>query len=164
MRNRLYAFVAFYAAYLQAAGKRFWAKVKKTETCWLWESAFFDNGYGQYTFYQGKVFKAHRMAWLLTYGSVPDYKKTGLVLMHTCDNKRCVNPSHLKAVTSRENVHDAIAKDRSPTHRKGQRHFRSVFTDKQVDDLKELYKTTTARELSRLTGVNINTIWSLVNS
>jgi hypothetical protein len=52
---------------------------------------------------------AHRLAWELANNRpVPD----GLVVMHSCDNPRCVNPSHLSVGTQSQNIHDSIRKGR----------------------------------------------------
>lgn len=78
---------------------RFWSKVDKSGTCWLWTASIRATGYGQ--FRVGKRTRdAHRVAWELTNGSVPD----GLQLDHLCRNRACVRPDHLEPVTQRENI------------------------------------------------------------
>ena len=67
---------------------RFWAKVNKTQGCWLWTASTFGNGRGQYRV-GSKMQQAHRVAWELTYGSPP----AGL-LRTDCGNLRCVRPDH----------------------------------------------------------------------
>lgn len=83
---------------------RFWAKVEKTETCWLWTGAKSDTGYGTiWTPSRGGASKkmlTHRWAYEALVGPIPD----GLVLDHTCRVRECVNPEHLEAVTQQENV------------------------------------------------------------
>jgi len=46
--------------------------------------------------------------YILHVGEIPD----GMVVMHACDNPRCVNPSHLKLGTYQENALDCVAKGR----------------------------------------------------
>ena len=78
---------------------RFWAKVRKTDTCWLWTAYISPNGYGRIKV-NGKNVSAHRMAYELVKGPIPK----GLQIDHLCRVKHCVNPNHLEAVTCRENL------------------------------------------------------------
>lgn len=78
--------------------QRFWAKVHKTDLCWIWIGTI-ARGYGQ--FWDGqRVVGAHRFAYELLVDSIPG----GLQLDHLCRNRRCVNPAHLEPVTRRENI------------------------------------------------------------
>lgn len=76
---------------------RFWSKVERTESCWLWTAGQDGKGYGQ--FHRGfplrTVIRAHRYAFLMSGKTIPE----GLELDHLCRNRRCVNPDHLEAVT-----------------------------------------------------------------
>lgn len=79
--------------------RRFWSRVNKTESCWLWMRSLDDKGYGR--FYNGKSMSfAHILSYELVIGSVP----SGLELDHLCRNVACCNPEHLEPVTHRENV------------------------------------------------------------
>lgn len=86
---------------------RFWAKVDKTETCWLWTAAKSDTGYGSFR-NDSVTYNAHRLAYELLRGQVP----SGLVLDHLCRVRHCVNPDHLEPVTERVNIVD---RSMSPT-------------------------------------------------
>jgi hypothetical protein len=77
---------------------RFWSKVSKTSTCWIWNKALV-RGYG-HCFWQGRYRIAHIVAYELLIGPVPK----GLELDHKCRVTSCVNPAHLEPVTHRENV------------------------------------------------------------
>lgn len=65
---------------------RFWANVEKTETCWLWLGKMINKGYGVMAV-EGRYLLAHRLAWTIVVGeAIPD----GLLVLHTCDVRRCV--------------------------------------------------------------------------
>jgi hypothetical protein len=78
--------------------KRFWAKVKKTNDCWLWLHGK-SNGYG-YFWLGSRNYQAHRVAYILLKGALSDE----LELDHLCRIKACVNPNHLEEVEHRENM------------------------------------------------------------
>jgi hypothetical protein len=76
----------------------FWAKVEKTNDCWNWTACVNSQGYGCFGV-DRKSQLVHRLVYTEAKGQIPD----GLTIDHLCFNKRCVNPDHLEAVTSREN-------------------------------------------------------------
>lgn len=78
---------------------RFWKRVDKTGVCWLWIGGK-ANGYGVFSAGGHKNTYAHRVAYELTWGRIPD----GLTIDHLCRNPACVNPTHLQAVSMGENV------------------------------------------------------------
>ena len=77
---------------------RFWARVEKTDTCWLWLGSRNDEGYGSLQVDRMET-KAHRYAYLLLVGPIPE----GQVIDHTCLVKNCVNPNHLRPLTQKDN-------------------------------------------------------------
>lgn len=92
--------------------ERFWMKVQKGPGCWLWTGGSRD-GYGTFTErYRGKTHLAHRLAYELVLGPVPEEKQ----LDHRCRNTLCVNPAHLRPVTHKQNMeHQAGAHRNSST-------------------------------------------------
>ena len=89
--------------------ERFWSKVNKTDGCWEWTGARTAPGWHGVVRTAGRKVVAHRFAWELENGPVPD----GLRVLHHCDNPACVRADHLWLGTQRENMIDASAKGRT---------------------------------------------------
>lgn len=68
------------------------------ESCWPWLGTIDAHGYGV-VMRNGVMHKAHRYVWEESNGKIPP----GLVLDHKCFTKACVNPSHLRAITQKQN-------------------------------------------------------------
>ena len=85
---------------MSALADRFWAKVEKTDACWLWRGATGRSGYGNFRGRDGRMEIAHRVAYELSVGPIP----TGLTLDHLCRVRQCVNPAHLEPVSGVENT------------------------------------------------------------
>jgi hypothetical protein len=91
--------------------ERLWAKVDKTETCWLWTGGRNASGYGRITeskrLESGRRWYTHRLVYTLLVGPIPD----GMELDHLCRVRHCCNPEHLEPVTPGVNV----ARSEGPT-------------------------------------------------
>src|SRR4029077_2420207 len=92
--------------------------------CHHWIGSIMPNGYGQ-IHVRGQTAYAHRVAWELANGSL---SKDAFVL-HTCDNRRCVNPAHLRLGTFQDNMDDMTSKLR---HAHGARNAHAKLTVDQV--------------------------------
>lgn len=81
-----------------------------TTGCILWEGRLNPGGYGRISMRVGKRrwWMAHRIAYELASGPIPD----GLLVMHRCDVRNCVNPDHLRLGTQSDNIRDMYAKGR----------------------------------------------------
>lgn len=75
---------------------RFWAKVNKTDSCWIWTGAMSGAGQGIIRINNTGV-SARQISWILTNGRSSDTKLTVV-----CGNPACVNPLHLHPITSSE--------------------------------------------------------------
>lgn len=87
---------------LEEFENRFWVRVKvgSESDCWEWTGHRHPKGYGAFKGPNGKLMKAHRIAYQMTKGNIPD----GLLCMHSCDNPPCCNPAHLSVGTDSENM------------------------------------------------------------
>lgn len=104
--------------------------------CIEWDGAKTDSGYGRtYCERRKRTVRAHRLAWeLANHREIP----AGMVVMHTCDNRLCVNPAHLKLGTQGENLKDMYHKNRQGRRDfpLGENHHTTSLTQEQVDELR----------------------------
>lgn len=119
--------------------KRFWSKVAKgegREACWLWTAAKGRGGYGVFQL-DGKAQRAHRVAYVLAGKKLPKRK----ILLHKCDVRACVRPSHLRPGTQLDNVRDCIEKGRrgrpvSGRSYAGENNPNAKLSNEQIDELR----------------------------
>lgn len=110
---------------------RFWAKVRRSSDneCWEWTASRTLGGYGQMEI-AGKFWSAHRMAWVVARGQIPD----GVFVLHKCDNPKCVNPQHLFLGSAKDNASDRDRKGRGVTCQDGKMPVK--FTSEQISSIK----------------------------
>lgn len=100
----------------------------KLSGCWEWTGPVDKKGYGK-TYYRGKQERAHRVAYKIFIGNIPE----GLCVLHKCDNPPCCNPEHLWTGTIAENNKDKMRKGRwgGGDHR-GIKHGNAKLNEHQV--------------------------------
>ncbi len=104
----------------QTLEQRLLKNTEKTDTCWLWLGYKRCNGYGalKVDAPKNKIEYAHRIAYKLWKGSIPDH----LDVCHSCDVRNCINPDHLWVGTHQENMNDAFSKGRIPNKKYNNKH------------------------------------------
>jgi hypothetical protein len=114
---------------------RFWNKVSRSpDGCWEWTGYVEPGGYGRVAlpFVQGRVERAHRVSWILANGQIDE----GLYVLHHCDNRKCVRPSHLFLGTYADNNRDMRVKGRAAPVC-GLKNPRARLTDAQVRGIRK---------------------------
>lgn len=115
---------------------RFWSKVGKSGSCWVWMGSLDTGGYGSFRLGDKNV-RSHRVAYELAYGPIPKGEgHHGTVVMHECDNRRCCNPAHLKIGTHADNMSDMKAKGRRKKINTCSRNGRAKLTAEAVMEIK----------------------------
>lgn len=139
--------------------EKFWNKINRSGKCWNWTGCINNGGYGSFNL-NGKIVMAHRFSWeFYNNQKIPDRH----VVMHICDNPKCVNPKHLMIGTRKDNMQDASQKLRCGH---GERNGMAKLTESQVLKIKELYKSTqhTISAIASMFNVAYITIWQIVHN
>lgn len=131
---------------------RFWQKVNRSGACWEWTAACSGNGYGAFKI-RGQQWGAHQVSYLLHHGPIV----RGMVVMHTCDNPRCVNPDHLKLGTYSDNSQDRDRKfrrRRTSADHVGEANPKARITEAQAIEIIGMIRDgVPRREIASLYGV-----------
>lgn len=125
-------------------------EIREEGGCWFWIGRLSDNGYGEvHKNYWGKYYKvsrAHQLSYIIFRG---DYNRN-LMILHSCNNRNCVNPNHLRVGTAKDNMDDrskvgsfnshfnSVEWKLNPKNVKGEDVATSKLTEKQVLEIKEL--------------------------
>ncbi len=119
--------------------ERFWAKVNKTDGCWLWTASKHQWGYGQIGRWKegDRPILAHVASWVLHFGPIPK----GMCVCHSCDVPPCVRPDHLWLGTQNDNTQDKMRKGRYVLGRryKGEQNGNHILTREDVVLIRHLY-------------------------
>jgi hypothetical protein len=132
-----------------------------SEGCWIWLGRKYPNGYGRIG-YQGSEICSHRLSWIVHRGQITDE----LMVLHKCDNPKCINPDHLFLGTQADNMHDMVTKNRQ---QHGSGHYASKITEEIVRYIRN--SSDTGVSLSKALGVSTslismirsNSIWKSVH-
>lgn len=139
--------------------ERFMSKlVFGASDCWIWRGHVDSIGYGRFP-YKGEN-KAHRVAYSIFTGQIPD----GMLVLHKCDNRQCVNPEHLFLGTQSDNMKDMVSKGRNAQPKLfGERNPMARLTQKQVDAIRsEVAAGSTQRSMCDKYAVSPMTVSRIV--
>ena len=125
----------------------FWSRVQKSASCWTWNGCKTHDGYGRY---DSKT-KAHRASWMLEHGSIP----AGMHVLHKCDNRSCVRPSHLFLGSHQENMKDRDIKGRGI---RGEKVGIARFNENTIRMLRIAGEALPAYKIARAIGCSASTI------
>ena len=111
-----------------------------------------------------KRYSMHRLIYEWIHGEIPPQ----MIVMHTCDNPRCINPEHLILGTQRDNMHDCCLKNRFA---RGEKSGPAKLTEKDVKDIRRRHirrgdepnKRGNSSLLAEEYGIDIKNIWYIVN-
>ena len=136
---------------------RFFNKVTKTYTCWIWQGRTMRGGYGKFRI-KRKEYSAHRISWEIHNDKIPK----NMMVCHTCDNPPCVNPDHLFLGTCQDNMDDMKSKGRSP---RGEQRPNSLLKDHDVRWIRKCYTSTNTsyEAIAMKYGVSETTIRHILN-
>lgn len=119
----------------QRIQERFDQKVQRGEGCWMWTACRDAGGYGRIRIESSPSVMAHRVAWVLNFGSIP----VGMVVCHRCDTPACVRPDHLFLGSIADNVADMFTKGRA-ANQAGMHNGQAKLTDDKVREIRRRYK------------------------
>lgn len=119
-------------------------------------------GYGTIT-YEGKTVRWHRLVYCKHNNCTLDSIK-GLIIRHTCDNPRCINPEHLTIGTQKDNMQDCVQRGRQI---RGERHPSAKLTAADVDFIRTNYTpkhpTKNAKALTKQFGISLRSLYYILD-
>jgi len=140
---------------LKKAEARFHDSYTRNEydECWPWHGSFLSTGYGRFNIL-GTTIPAPRAMRLLISGDLPP----SVLVCHTCDNRRCVNPYHLFLGSVQDNVDDMIRKGRKVV-RRGSTSLKAKIREDDVHSIRQSKES--AADLARKYGVTPGAVWHI---
>lgn len=130
----------------KVSAESFYESTELVGECIEWVGAIDKHGYGVKRF-AGRTQKAHRVSYMLSIGEIGEE-----MVLHSCDNRKCVNPKHLFLGNHDDNMNDMVKKGRK----------RSVFTFEQIQDMRS--SNMSISELADFYGESYATVLYAINN
>lgn len=102
--------------------------------CWDWVKYVDNKGYGKMR-HLGKVARCHRISYMVFNGDIDP----GMHILHSCNNRRCVNPDHLRQGTNMDNVLDRVKSGNHLNVPRGESNHQAKLTEKDVLEIRRLH-------------------------
>jgi hypothetical protein len=124
--------------------------------CIEWIGSKDRDGYGTFSLHRKPV-KAHRMAFALYVGEIPK----GLSVLHSCHNRGCINPEHLRLGTTQDNTKDMVEAGRQ---NRGEKVYLAKMRAKDIIEIRTLYKGNYGdlSNIGRKYGITPSTVQKIV--
>lgn len=136
------------------------ARTIQVGDCIEWTGHINHSGYGS-VWHNGKNRDVHRVSCELHHGPIP----AGFHVMHTCDNRRCINPDHIRAATRKENMTDMFRKNRQ-RFSSGSNHHAAKLSNEAAAQIRSRYvpysRINGSMALSREFGVSQATVHACI--
>ena len=128
--------------------------IDPTTKCWVWSGEMATNGYGKIKVF-GRYKSAHRFSHELNNGPIEE----GMEILHSCDNRKCVNPDHLRQGTHAENMQEAAERGRMRSGKDHPMYGKKNPRPKQANPVRVLGKKYTSQnEAERCLGLSHGTV------
>ena len=136
---------------------RLHVEIDERTGCWLWQRSVDQGGYGKIGV-DGRTMKAHRVSYALFVGDIDE----GMMILHSCDTPRCINPDHLSQGTHEENMREKVERGRAP---RGEQHVAAKLTADDVAEIKRLRATGewSQSRLARKFGISPTQVWRIAH-
>jgi len=125
---------------------RLLSAIKKESKCWFWTGIIDKHGYGKLRINKKRVL-AHRASYEIFVGIIA----SKMLILHSCNNRACINPDHLKQGTVQDNSNDMINANRSL---QGEKHHKAKLTESDVRKIRELGNNLSQQKIANMFGVS----------